>query len=141
MWIGNNGDEEWHGDRGKDTRTTWMSKLRSEMPSGTRRSINSAFPSALKCKSSRSLKPEAMRGAVRGRGSGEGGPRGIHDGVGESTEVAGVVGEGIRRDREDEDELEEVEALRLRAVAVLVYMRGARLCTGCICGVVSRSEV
>ena len=72
------------------------------------------------------MKPEAMRGGVRGSGSGEGGPRGIHDGGGESNEVAGVGGDGILRDWKDEAELDEDEMLRSRGTAVLVYMRGAR---------------
>jgi hypothetical protein len=77
-----------------------------------------------------------MRGALWERGSGVGGPRGKHEGGGESgKEVAGVDGDGILRDWEDEDEaeLDEAEALRSRErAAVLVYMRGARGCTGCI---------
>ena len=57
----------------------------------------------------------------------------MHEGVGESSEVAGVDGEGmLRGEDEDEDELDEDEGLRSRAMAVLVYMRGARHCTGCI---------
>jgi hypothetical protein len=46
----------------------------------------------------------------------------------------GVDGDGILRDWEDEVEVEldEADALRSRARAVLVYMRGARGCTGCI---------
>ena len=75
-----------------------------------------------------------MRGAVWAWGPGDGGPRGKHEGGGESSkEVAGVDGDGILRDWEDEVELDEAEALRSRARAVvLVYMRGARGCTGCI---------
>jgi len=74
-----------------------------------------------------------MRGAVWGWGSVEC-PRAKHEGGGESSEVPGVDGEGILRDWEDEVEVEldEAEALRSRARAVLVYMRGARGCTGCI---------
>ena len=46
--------------------------------------------------------------------------------------MAGVDGVGILRDWKDEAELDEDEVLRSRATAVLVYMRGARRCTGCI---------
>lgn len=117
-----------------------MSKLRNEMPSGTRSGTNSAFPSALSWRRSRGAKPEAMRGAVRGWGPGDGGPSGKHEGGGESSDVPGVDGDGILKDWEDEVELEEAEALRSRARAVLVYMRGARGCTGCIWSALSGSE-
>ena len=50
----------------------------------------------------------------------------MHDGGGESNEVAGVGGDGILRDWKDEAELDEDEMLRSRGTAVLVYMRGAR---------------
>jgi len=54
-----------------------------------------------------------------------------------------VDGDGTLRDWEDEVEVEldEAEALRSRARAVLVYMRGARDCIGCICFALSGSEV
>jgi hypothetical protein len=54
--------------------------------------------------------------------------------------VSGVDGDGILWDWKDEAELDEEEVLRSREMVVLVYMRGARHCTGCIWGSLSGSE-